>query len=172
MCRVLSAPVRHNSHTNVHRQSDEDRCQIVLTPLVCASTCVVSSRAATGNSRAAAVVPRKQHDEAAAGTVAAVPNRTLHQSGNGTAAVQTARARYAIIQPQERLWPFAKEGWTVLRLRVALVRTIQPWRPDRQTDGRTCVCSVETTCSAAGTYGRSGDDAEREIIAGSKTAPE
>jgi len=32
----------------------------------------------------------KQHGEAAAGTVAAVSNKTLHQSGKGTAAVQSA----------------------------------------------------------------------------------
>jgi len=46
----------------------------------------------------------KHHSE-----TAAVSNKTLHQSGKGTAEVQTARARYALIHPQERLWLFAKE---------------------------------------------------------------
>jgi hypothetical protein len=30
---------------------------------------------------------------------AAVSNKTLHQSGKGTSAIQTARARYALIHP-------------------------------------------------------------------------
>jgi hypothetical protein len=73
----------------------------------------------------------KHRSEAAAGTTASVSNKTLHQSGKGTAVVQTAPARYTLIGPQERLWPFAKAGWTLVGLRVALVRNIQPWRPDR-----------------------------------------
>jgi len=48
----------------------------------------------------------KHHSE-----TAAVSNKTLHKFGKGTAAVQTVRARYALIHAQERLWLFAKEGF-------------------------------------------------------------
>jgi hypothetical protein len=84
----------------------------------------------------------KHHSEAAVGTIASVSNKTDHQSGKGTAAVQTARARYALVHPQEWLRPFAKEGWTLLGLRVALVRTsttVETGQTDRRTVTRVSV---------------------------------
>ena len=53
----------------------------------------------------------KHRSETAAGTIVSVSNKTLHQSGKGSAAVQTARARYTLIHAQEPLWPFAREGF-------------------------------------------------------------
>ena len=164
MCRVQSAPVRHNSHTNFHRQADEDRCRTVRTPLMCASRCIVSSRAATGNCRAAAAAPRKRSS-------CVWENSTVKQPLVRSLLFPTKRSIKAVKEPQRFKAPCAvrhnpptrtvvalcQKDWTLLRLRVALVRTIQPWRPDRQTDGRmdgrTCVCSVETTFSVAGTCG-------------------
>ena len=83
-----------------------------------------------------------------------VSNKTLHQTGKGTAAVQTARARYSLIHPQEWLWPFAKNVGRFFVYESLLSELVQLWRPDRQSDSRTCVCSVATTCTDAGTCGR------------------
>jgi hypothetical protein len=137
------------SHTIFHRQAD------VLTPLVRASRWIVSSRAAAATAKQPLVR-------------SLVSNKTLHQSGKGTAAVQTARARYSLIHPQERLWPFAKKVGRFLVYESLLSEQVQLWRAD----SHTCVSSVATTCRAAGTYGRPGSGAERQIITGSKTSLE
>jgi len=61
----------------------------------------------------------KHHSE-----TAAVSNNTLNQSGKGTAAVQTARARYALIRQQERLWLFVKEGFYTVTFIILTVLSI------------------------------------------------
>jgi hypothetical protein len=57
-------------------------------------------------------------------TIAYVSNKTPHQSGKETAAVQTARARYDLIYPQERLWLFAREGFYTVTFIILTVLSI------------------------------------------------
>jgi hypothetical protein len=56
-------------------------------------------------------------------TIASVSNKTLNQN-RGTAAVQTGRARYALIYPQEPFWTFAKEGFYTVTFIILTVLSV------------------------------------------------
>jgi hypothetical protein len=95
--------IRHNSHTDFHRQADENRCRTVLNDTRSRQQVDCFQSRSHWQLLVATAAPRKRGSCVWEKTTVKQPlvrplvsNKTLCQSGRGTATVQTARARYTL----------------------------------------------------------------------------